>query len=577
MKNRVRSILLMVAESIIYVIIGYFVISGILDSVVGYRLLIAYGIGVISIATAILAVVNQDSGTGVYGRARATILAAVLAAIAVHFSSPYIYAGSSVSQYPASCIYAVYFIIIIMFAATGSLKMLLPVMFIFIAAEAYNCFKCGYMVLGDGITGQSNSFVKCNADIAVWYVYIILSGFVPYTVVKMKYGKERHVGPERGKTAAAQAISDTFKTTASPSVLQEKTPEYVSGKTSMIILKQDVDSTYNQKSDMEDILSSVVYFMGRNFKAYSALGFIYNSSSHVFELNSFYSKSVRVIKNVRIPIGSGIVGKAGFDNKIFISGDVTSYDAGLMYYSGTEMIKSLIAAPVQLPGRELTGMLVVDSQEQNAFRDEHKEIMRRFSFIAAALISNVRMRKYMEVMAVTDGLTQLVNHKQFQQQLSMEIERSHRYSRPVSMLMMDIDHFKKINDTYGHTVGDIVLKEVARCIRESVRTNDIAARYGGEEFAVIIPDANQEKAFTTAERIRKKVELNSVLAGNSTIRVTLSAGCASYPLQAKSQQELVERADRALYYSKEHGRNRSSIYTEAMSAAGSQCECKPTE
>jgi diguanylate cyclase (GGDEF)-like protein len=565
MNNSFFPVILIIAEFVLYLVIGCLIVSGILDSFFGYRLYVAYGLGAVAFAAAILAVVNNGRS-----RYRAMIISVVLAVAAVHFSASNTSACYNISHYPPSFLYALYFIIIITFAATGSINMLLPAILVFTAAEAYNYFRCIYTVLSGDIPGLIKPSVKYETDIIFWFVFLLLSGIMPYIVLKIKYMTEKFPTPERGKTAIPKAGTTNVKNTSTHTVQQDKIPEQFLGKTSMIILKQDVDSTYIQKSDMEDILSSVVYFMGRNFKAYSALGFIYNAGAHVFELNSFYSKSIRVIKNVRIPLGSGIVGKSGIDNKIFISGDITGYDAGLVYYSGPEMIKSMIAAPIQSSGRELMGMLVIDSLEQNAFREEHKEIMRRFTFIAGALISNVRMRKYMEIMAVTDGLTQLVNHKQFQQQLSMEIERSHRYGRSVSMLMIDIDHFKNVNDTYGHTSGDIVLKEVARCIRESIRMNDIAARYGGEEFAVIIPDANPNSAFVTAERIRKKVELTSVLAGTCTIRVTLSAGCASYPLQAKSQQELVERADRALYYSKENGRNRSSIYSDSMSASMGQ-------
>ena len=170
----------------------------------------------------------------------------------------------------------------------------------------------------------------------------------------------------------------------------------------------------------------------------------------------------------------------------------------------------------------------------------------------------------MELLAITDGLTQLINHKHFQEQLTKELERTKRYKRPVSLLMMDIDHFKSFNDTYGHPVGDLVLKEIAQCIKQAIRINDIAARYGGEEFTVIMPDCAEDGALVTAERMRKRVEQKIIASGANQLHVTLSIGCATFPAHASGQQELIDNADKALYHSKETGRNRSTVFVKGM-------------
>jgi diguanylate cyclase (GGDEF)-like protein len=157
-----------------------------------------------------------------------------------------------------------------------------------------------------------------------------------------------------------------------------------------------------------------------------------------------------------------------------------------------------------------------------------------------------------------DGLTGLYNHRYFQENLSNELLRSQRFDYPVSLLMIDIDHFKDYNDKYSHPQGDMVLKEIARIIKETVRAYDISARYGGEEFAIILPYASQDQALLVAERIRKNVWAH-IFQGKDAhdkLQMTVSTGLATYPNNAKTKADLIDRADQALYLAKSEGRNR---------------------
>ncbi len=159
-------------------------------------------------------------------------------------------------------------------------------------------------------------------------------------------------------------------------------------------------------------------------------------------------------------------------------------------------------------------------------------------------------------MAIRDQLTTLYNHNFFYNRLDEEFERAVRYNVPLSILMMDIDDFKRINDSYGHRVGDHVLKELARIIKKMVRKSDILARYGGEEFALILPHTGLKGAVEEAERIRKIVESHSY-AGLKLEQVTMSIGVASYPKEGvKNSGDLVNLADNALYMAKAEGKNR---------------------
>lgn len=164
-----------------------------------------------------------------------------------------------------------------------------------------------------------------------------------------------------------------------------------------------------------------------------------------------------------------------------------------------------------------------------------------------------------EYLAITDALTGLYNRRRFHDILLKEFERSKRYATPVSLLMIDIDHFKKVNDRYGHLAGDDVLRNVAQIIQKIIRDIDTAARYGGEEYIVILPNTEKNDALKVAERMRTTIENNRFAEiDNSTI--TISIGIAGMPdNQIDTEDKLIRAADLALYRSKQNGRNRSQI------------------
>jgi len=164
--------------------------------------------------------------------------------------------------------------------------------------------------------------------------------------------------------------------------------------------------------------------------------------------------------------------------------------------------------------------------------------------------------------AVTDALTDLFNRRYFDRALELEIRRSARYDLCASLLMLDLDAFKPVNDLYGHPFGDLVLKRAGKVIRRSVRESDVACRFGGEEFAVILPETDRLGAFAVAERVRCEVERRFVeqsIEGRA-VAMTLSGGIATFPEDGRDAARLMTRADQALYLSKTRGRNRVSIY-----------------
>jgi two-component system cell cycle response regulator len=187
----------------------------------------------------------------------------------------------------------------------------------------------------------------------------------------------------------------------------------------------------------------------------------------------------------------------------------------------------------------------------------------------AVNISNARFHQMMERMATTDGLTGLTNHRAFQEKADQEFERAQRYPQSIALLLFDIDHFKKINDSYGHPVGDAVLKKIGKLLNETVRVVDVAARYGGEEFVALLVNTDSKGASQMAERIRSSIEKSKFLLNGQRIPVTVSVGYAVFPEDAKEKSGLIEMADQALYAAKDGGRNQCRAYRDIAATATS--------
>jgi len=238
--------------------------------------------------------------------------------------------------------------------------------------------------------------------------------------------------------------------------------------------------------------------------------------------------------------------------------DTTAYRVPIMPF-GVKNIRSVIAIPM-LTENKLLGLLVMLSEKPDFLDIFQIGLLEVLCNQASISIANAKLHAEIEKLATTDGLTGLYNHRRFQENLAEEFKRLNRQSSPVSLILADIDYFKKVNDTCGHPVGDLVLKEVSKIIREEIRDIDIPARYGGEEFAVILPGTDAEGSKIIAERLRKAVMDATFSADGKALKVTISIGIASAPFDARSKEELIEKTDQALYHAKHNGRNQSVIW-----------------
>ena len=229
-------------------------------------------------------------------------------------------------------------------------------------------------------------------------------------------------------------------------------------------------------------------------------------------------------------------------------------------------IESLLVLPL-IAADEAIGTFVIASKASHFFGKDKRELLGVIANQVAVSAKNAEMYRAMEEMATTDGLTGLVNHRTFQVRTADLLSRAERQGGKLTLLLTDVDHFKKVNDTYGHPIGDQVLKAVAAVCRAQVRKIDVAARYGGEEFAIVLDGTDLAGARVIAERIRTEIEKQQHASEKGPFQCTLSLGIASFPDDGRDPKTLIGRADEALYFAKHNGRNRSVAWVDAHAPA----------
>ncbi len=209
---------------------------------------------------------------------------------------------------------------------------------------------------------------------------------------------------------------------------------------------------------------------------------------------------------------------------------------------------------------EIIGVLNLNDNDKGFYNVGDLDFALNVSEFVALSISNALLFETVERLSVTDGLTGLDNHQHMQSLLKNEVIRCQRYSSSLSIIMMDIDHFKNVNDTYGHQKGDDILLDFASTMKKFCRSNDVAARYGGEEFILVLPETKVKGAFYIAERIREEMESQIFNHKGKDFNVTVSCGIAEFDSNlTKNPADLIKVADQALYKAKHEGRNRTVI------------------
>jgi diguanylate cyclase (GGDEF)-like protein len=223
------------------------------------------------------------------------------------------------------------------------------------------------------------------------------------------------------------------------------------------------------------------------------------------------------------------------------------------YIPGCRETQSEMCVPLMFFGEKL-GVLALDNALPDAFDPGDVQPLESVADICAAAIANARHFERTQQLAYLDGLTSVFNRRFFEMRIREELERALRYNTSLSVIMLDIDYFKKLNDEFGHLLGDEVLRQISSIFQQHLRKGDVVCRFGGEEFALLLPQTNGENAFEVAEKLRRTVELHHFPGVPRP--VTISAGVAAHPECGKNRDEIVSAADAALYQAKMTGRNR---------------------
>jgi diguanylate cyclase (GGDEF)-like protein len=268
-----------------------------------------------------------------------------------------------------------------------------------------------------------------------------------------------------------------------------------------------------------------------------------------------------VLEHLRVKPGEGISGMVLKTGDPWVVGNVEEDPRVMKPNRARYRGKSFLSFPLKAGAKAIGVLNLSDREGGRLFSEEDIPALEALTLFAAVAVE--RFRYYQSSMdlrriSITDVLSGLLNRRYFEERLAEEIERSKRYGEPFSLIILDIDDFKRFNDSYGHLIGDEGLRNTASGIRRCIRAIDIAARYGGEEFAVILPQTEKEEARSIGDRIREEIELGGIeIPGeDQKARLTVSIGIACYPTDATYHDELIRHADRALYHAKAQGKNR---------------------
>lgn len=314
----------------------------------------------------------------------------------------------------------------------------------------------------------------------------------------------------------------------------------------------------NSIQDLDNLLKLVMKAIKEVMETEASSLMLFDPDRNELYFNAVEGGSEKV-REIRFKANQGIAGHVLQTGKPFIVNDVSKSKFFLKTIDEKTKFKtkSIICSPLINRHKSIGVIQAVNKLNGKDFTSEDAKLFTAFGHQVSISIDNASLYS----MAFTDGLTKVFLRRYFEAWLAQEFARVKRYHTDVSLIMLDIDHFKRINDTFGHQAGDFVLMELAKAVKMMVRSADVVARYGGEEFVICLPETNLEKARYSAERVREAVEKKCFMYGKKEILVTISLGVTSFSkMPEDSIEQFIKDADRALYYSKKNGRNRVTVY-----------------
>ncbi|MFA5866729.1 MAG: sensor domain-containing diguanylate cyclase [Actinomycetota bacterium] len=317
---------------------------------------------------------------------------------------------------------------------------------------------------------------------------------------------------------------------------------------------------------LEEIVDTVVDISAKGLHGDIAGALVYDDKTGLMTvagLRGFTSEEREVINSTTFTPGEGILGEVFLKKKTLNIVDLSEERPGSAPFNGR--VRSFLVTPLSTDGYDI-GVLFLGKFVKEPFSASAEEFIETISGQAAIAVENARLYTQAQELAIHNGLTGIYNYRYFMKQLDEEIKRAERYGRSVSLMMIDIDLFKNVNDSHGHQRGDEVLKGLAQTLVNNTRETDVVARYGGEEFCVILPETDLEDALEVAEKLRTSVAKASYARERGhSVKITISIGVAAYPGNAGNQEDLLRKSDDALYAAK----TKRNMVVSASSAARS--------
>ncbi len=335
-------------------------------------------------------------------------------------------------------------------------------------------------------------------------------------------------------------------------------------KNKEIAFFEEINKMLTSQQEIDKILIVVMKKIKEVTEAESWSITLLDESSGDLILHHAEGKAKKKPKQYRIKPGEGITGWVAEKGVPVVVPDVARdkrFSPKADRHTGFQT-KTLMAAPIKSQGQVLGVLEVINKTTGQNFTEEDLELLMRFVDQAALAVERIMLYQKLQELVITDDLTSLFNSRYLHRSIETEVQRSDRYGTSVCLIFMDIDHFKDVNDHYGHLAGSKLLVEMAQLLISQVRSVDIVARYGGDEFVVVLPQTTTRDAVLVAERMRKAIEKNTFLRNEGYhFKMTASFGVASYPGAAKSKEDLLRLADEAMYRVKH--RNRNGVYAVA--------------
>lgn len=359
------------------------------------------------------------------------------------------------------------------------------------------------------------------------------------------------------------ALTSLFATSINNARLYEKseaTKNELDRKVFNLLTLQQSGKVLSSTLNLDELIKIAIDMFLETVWANKGVLMLYNDETLQLEVKAVKGIDIDMVKNLeKDPLDIWAMTTLQKEKRPILAQDLANKSVYLNYNCLGKQLPFAVYLPLIKEG-DLYGVVKIGYKiNGEPFTESDLEFL--FTLASQAVISFENARLYS--LAITDSITKLYVHRYFQLRLDEEVKRSKRYNSALALLMCDIDHFKEINDKYGHQQGDLILKEISKILKKNIRSTDIAARYGGEEFVIILPETTQADARIVAERIRRDVAnypFSSIVPGNPPLHVTISIGVAGFPINASDKDELIQKADCSMYIAKGKGRNKVVLY-----------------